>query len=380
MLFWIVAALLTLGACLVVFLPAMRRPGAVVADTDFDLEVYQDQLSELEKDVARGTIQSAEAEQARVEISRRILKLAGDKRDGSSPRVAQAGRIVATLAVLAVPLASWGIYAAIGSPHLPGQPLQARLDANPEEDPLVALVARAEAHLAANPQDGRGWDVLAPIYQRMGRYGDAAIAYGNAVRLLGASATREAGLGEALAGAAGGMITTDAQAALERALVIEPKYPKARFLLATALMQEGKAVEAAQAWRAMEADLPAESPWHGVVAQALASVGEQPAAMPGPSTDEIEAAGLMADSDRAQMIADMVAGLDARLRANPKDSEGWQRLLHSYVVLGRREDAGDALLRGLEALGRGSEAGQQLVLFAEERGVRLGELSTDGKP
>lgn len=379
MLFWIVAALLTLGACLVVLLPAMRRPAAAAADTDFDLEVYQDQLSELEKDVVRGTIQGAEAEQARVEISRRILKLAGGKRDGGGPRTAHAGRIVATLAVLAVPVASWGIYAATGSPHLPGQPLQARLEANPEEDPIVTLVARAEAHLAASPEDGRGWDVLAPIYHRMGRYGDASIAYGNAVRLLGASAAREAGLGEALAGAAGGMITADAQAAFERALAIEPKNPKARFLLATALAQEGKAAEAAHAWRAMEADLPAESPWRGAVAQALASVEEQPA-MPGPSVDEMEAAGSMADNDRSQMIEDMVAGLDTRLRANPQDPEGWQRLLHSYVVLGRREDAGDALARGLEALGRGSEAGEQLVLFAEERGVRLGELGTDSRP
>ena len=215
--FWITAALLTLVACLAVLLPLARRKAAETDGSGFDLAVYQDQLAELDRDLARGAIDGAEAAEARAEIGRRILKLSGQQTKESEGAGSRAGRIIATLAVLAVPVASWGIYAAIGSPHLPAQPLQARLDRNPAENTVFELVARAERHLDANPEDGRGWDVLAPIYYRMGRYADASVAYRNAINLLGANAVREAGLGEALAAAAGGIIVADAQAALERA-------------------------------------------------------------------------------------------------------------------------------------------------------------------
>lgn len=372
MLFWIVAALLTFCACLAVLAPMVRARGEPGADADYDLEVYQDQLAELERDVGRGVIGGTEAEQARAEIGRRILRLAGDGREDRPATITRLGRLVATLAVLAVPLASWGIYAATGSPHLPGQPLQARLNANPAENSIEELVARAEGHLAANPEDGRGWDVLAPIYYRIGRYNEAAIAYGNAIRLQGSSIAREIGLGEAIAANAGGAITTDAQAALERALVLDPQNPKAHFLLATAMAQEGKEDEAGQAWRAMLEGLPPDSPWRGAVEQALAGLGGEPAG-PGPTADDVDAAALMSDKDRAQMIEDMVAGLDQRLRDNPQDAEGWRRLVQSYVVLGRADEARSALARGLDALGRPSQPAAALEAYAAERGVVLDE-------
>ena len=74
MLFWVIAALLTLGASLAVLLPLAGRTAARTADGAHDLEVYRDQLAELDRDAARGLIQPAEAEQARAEIARRILK------------------------------------------------------------------------------------------------------------------------------------------------------------------------------------------------------------------------------------------------------------------------------------------------------------------
>ena len=102
-------------------------------------------------------------------------------------------------AVLAVPLVGWAGYALLGSPDLPPQPLSARLSANPASNTMEELVARAERHLAQNPDDGKGWDVLGPIYLRIGRFDDAIAAFGRAIQLEGATASREAGLGEALA-------------------------------------------------------------------------------------------------------------------------------------------------------------------------------------
>lgn len=363
MAFPIVAALLTLAACLAVLVPVVRARGGAAPDADHDLAVYQDQLAELERDVARGAIDASQAQEARAEIGRRILRASAQEERAA--RRTGAGRLVATAAILAIPLASWGIYAATGSPHLPGQPLQARLEKNPAQSTVDELIARAEAHLSANPQDGRGWEVLAPIYHRIGRYQDAANAWRNAIRLLGATAEREVALGDAIASAAGGLVTTEAREAFGRALALDPGNARARFLLAAALAQEGRTAEAAASWRAMLADLAPDSPWRGAIAQALREIGE---AAEG-SEPVAGGGGLILDKEQAEMIGNMVASLDRRLRENPGDAEGWQRLVHSYAVLGRAEEAADALARGLEALGHGSEAGAGLLAFAAARGV-----------
>ncbi|TJW67331.1 MAG: c-type cytochrome biogenesis protein CcmI, partial [Mesorhizobium sp.] len=270
MLFWVIAAILTLGASLAVLLPLAGAGKDESGAGDNDLEVYRDQLSELDRDVARGLIQPAEAEEARAEIGRRILRLGAAVPSGAVARPLVAIRLVATVAVLAVPLVSWGLYIKLGSPDLPAQPLAERLAKNPADSSVDELVARAEAHLAANPSDGRGWDVLAPVYLRLQRYSDAARAYRNAIRLDGDSATRQVGLGEAIANAAGGIVSAEAQVAFEAALKQDPANAKASFYLAMGLAQEGRAGEATAAWQKMLGALPPDSPWRGAVEQALA--------------------------------------------------------------------------------------------------------------
>ncbi|TGS96438.1 c-type cytochrome biogenesis protein CcmI, partial [Mesorhizobium sp. M8A.F.Ca.ET.213.01.1.1] len=104
----------------------------VSASSDHDLEVYRDQLSELDRDVARGLIQPGEAEEARAEIGRRILRLGPSAQSGVEvSRPSRTARLVATAAVLVVPLVSWGLYGALGSPDLPSQPLAERLAKSP---------------------------------------------------------------------------------------------------------------------------------------------------------------------------------------------------------------------------------------------------------
>lgn len=366
MLFWIFAALLTLGACLAVLLPAVKARRVEPADGAFDLAVYRDQLDELERDVARGVIASDEAGQARAEIGRRMLRASGSASSAARIAGGRTGNVVATVAVLAIPLASWGLYAATGSPHLPAQPLAERLSRNPAESSIDELVARAEAHLRANPEDGGGWQVLAPIYHRTGRFPEAVVAYRNAIRLLEPDAGLEIGLGEALAARAGGMIDTEAQAAFERALAIDPANPRARFLLAAALAQEGRSREAADALHRLERDLPPDSPWRQPVARALADLDADSAGAP---AEERDAASLTSDKDRAEMIEQMVAGLDRRLREEAGSLEDWQRLIRSYLVLGRRDAAADALARGTAALGEGSEDSAALIAFAGASGL-----------
>lgn len=369
MLFWFVAALLTFGASLAVLLPLSRRAAETDSPARADIEVYRDQLDEIDRDKTRGLIGDADAEQARAEIGRRILRLADEATTGAAtPRTS---KFVATLAVAAVPLVSWGLYSALGSPDMPSQPLQARLDKSPADSSVGELVARAERHLAANPSDGKGWEVLAPIYLRLGRPAESVNAYRNAIRLLGSDAVREAGLGEAIAVSQGGVVSEEARLAFERALVLEPAMPKASFYLALGMAQSGKTEAATAAWSAMLAGLPADSPWRVAVEQAIAEAKPEGTvdAGAGPTTDQVADAEAMAPADRQAMIETMVAGLDEKLRANPADREGWMRLVRSYVVLGRADAARDALNRGVSALGKDTAEGKELLALAQSLGL-----------
>lgn len=373
--FWIIAVALTFIACLAVLMPILSRRHETVADTSFDIEVYRDQLSEIEADEVRGLIGNEEAAEARAEIGRRILRTSEQQGSEKRETAAQTTRWLALAAVAAVPLLSWGIYSVTGSPSLPGQPLQTRLDKNPAENTIEELIARAEVHLAANPEDGRGWDVIAPIYVRVQRYGDAVIAYQNAIRIVGSDVRRQAGLGEALAAQNGGAIGAEARQAFERALAHEPGDGKARFFLAVADAQAGRLDEAIAAWQGVIEDAPENSPWRVAASRALETAmenretaGDEPAER-GPDAGDVAAASEMPVEDRMAMIDTMVAGLAARLEENPLDREGWQKLIRSYVVLGRQDDARSALERGLDALKEAPGEADALSAFAAGLGV-----------
>lgn len=375
MLFWIVAALLTAAASLAVLVPLSRGRTAVAQRGVNDLEVYRDQLAELERDIQRGLIEPGEAEQARAEIGRRILRLNDSGQAASKPE-GRLARAVGGFAVLAIPLLSWGVYGLLGSPELPSQPLQARLSKQPSESSPDELVARAENALRANPQDGRGWDVLAPIYQRLGRANESVFAYRNAIRLLGDSAARSSGLGVALSDVAGGTISAEAHAAFARALTLEPGYPKARFFLNIAAAQEGRYDEAVSGWTEMAKSLPAGSEWRQASEQAIMFANQRKAqakpAAPGPGAGDVAAGEGLSAGERSEMIEAMVASLDEKLKANPNDPDGWKRLVRSYVVLGRADQARDALARGREALGDPAR-GEELARFAASLGLSVTE-------
>ena len=371
--FWIAAALMTAAACLAVIWPFLRPQLSLEAG--HDVEVYRDQLSEIDRDMMRGAISPAEADEAKTEISRRILRAAEDRATGPEHADGKLTRVVASLAILLVPVLGLGGYLYLGSPAMPDQALAVRLEANPSTNTIDELIARAERHLVENPQDGRGWDVLAPIYLRVGRAEDAVIAFRNTISLNGSNAAREAGLGDALFRVAGNVVTAESREAFERALGYDGADPKARFFLALALAQQGDTASAAERWRALSDDLPQDSPWRGTIVQALERVREAPAPQPGsgPTAEEIEASADMTQEDRAAMIEGMVAQLAERMRDNPDDAAGWQRLIRSYSVLGRADDARAALQSGVEGLGAESSAAQELIGFAAGLGIELPE-------
>ena len=146
----------------------------------------------------------------------------------------------AVLALVGLPIAAVAFYLPLGSPQLGDFPLASRTRAVDANQPLDNLVAQVEAHLEKNPTDGRGWNVLAPVLARLGRYDDAVRAYRNSITYTGDSAERRADLGEALAGAAGGVVTAEAKAEFERAVALNADEPKASYFLGLAAEQDGR--------------------------------------------------------------------------------------------------------------------------------------------
>ena len=205
MLFWVAAAALTLLCVAAALAPFMRGTSRADAPADHDLEVYKDQLAEIDRDSAAGLIARDDAATARTEVARRILKVSAETGGGAAAPAVTLGRMSALAVAALLPVISWGAYSMLGAPEIPDQPIAAR--ENPGDNSIDALVAKAEAHLAKNPDDGRGWDVLAPIYARMGRYDAAVSAFSQAIKLNTPTAARESGLGEALTGAAGGKVS-----------------------------------------------------------------------------------------------------------------------------------------------------------------------------
>jgi cytochrome c-type biogenesis protein CcmH len=255
---------------------------------------------------------------------------------------------VAALVIL--PLGPTGLYMALGSPDIPAQPAFARVKTPQGHETIATLVGRVEEHLARNPGDGAGWELIAPVYMRLGRFGDAVEARRKALTLNGVSAVREADLGEALAAAANGVVTAEAKQAFEQALAEDAHEAKARFYLGLAAEQDGNTEQAASRWRALLADAPADAPWAAFVREALARVSGAPVAEPGPRASDVAAAANVSDEERREMVRVMVARLADRLRDHGTDVEGWLRLVRAYVVLGDRDKAKDAAADARRAL------------------------------
>jgi cytochrome c-type biogenesis protein CcmH len=383
LLIWLILAGLTATVLLVLLRPLAART-AEHAPEEFDAAVYRDQLNEIESDRARGLIGVEEAEAARIEISRRLLAADSNARQAQRSKVSGTTAKAALLGVaVALPLLVLGLYLVYGSPRLPDQPLVARLEDPASEQNLAALVARVEARLREHPEEGEGWEVIAPVYMSWRRYNDAADAYSQAIRLLGESPKRLSGQGQALVLANSGVVTERARHALERALELDQTLVEPRILLAIAKEQDGRFADAIADWRALLAAAEADAPWRAMVETRIAAAQAQLDGKPdqarsadmgtggerGPSDADIAAAETMAPAERQAMVERMVQGLAARLDQDGGDLPGWLKLVRAYSVLNRKEDAVKALQRAKSQFSGDTQALDQLDRLAAELGL-----------
>jgi cytochrome c-type biogenesis protein CcmH len=378
MTFWLFASLLTLLALLSICYPLFLRKRKPVDGDSYEKSVYLEQLDEVDRDFERGQIGASEAELAKAEIARRLIALdTSSTKSQNTANFTTATLVTAICTFVLLPIASVAAYMALGNPQRADMPLEARMKADPKTQTIEELVARAEARAKKNPNEVQGWLVLAPVYIRLGRADDAVLAYRKIISLAGSTAKHEASLGEALTIAAGGVITTEARQHFVTAAKADPSAVKPRFFLAVALGQENKFDEAIQAWETMLAKAPKNAAWYkpaqGELDRIRQLAGQSdvsdapnvasratPPKLGGPSRQDIANAASMSAEDRTAMIAGMVANLEAKLEEDPSNIDGWLRIIRSYAVMGRRNDAATALTKAVKQFETNPAASKKL--------------------
>lgn len=346
MLIWLIFAVLTALCLMIVLLPLARSSGKRVQRGEFDLEIYRDQLRQLEREIEAGVLDEAEAEAARLEVSRRLLA-AAPKNGGSAstpatnpsylPRVAAAGVAVG------VPLLALSVYIAVGSPNLPGSPFAARQQAAIEQQDMAALIVKVEEHLRKNPVDGRGWKIIAPAYLQQGRFRDAAAAYGRVLDIQGRDPEVLTSYAEALVMSQQGLVTEQARAAFLEAVLQDRAQFKAVFYLGLAESQDGRPREAIKLWQKLLDEGAKNAPWRPVVEAQIRVAQNTLTGAPQLTDEQLASAENLSDNERNEMVEAMVSRLATRLEENGKDLDGWLRLAQAYVVLGRKDAARQAL-------------------------------------
>ena len=375
-------AVLTAAVLAALLHPLLRPAARPPAAADADLAVYRDQLSELEAERTRGLIPDIEAEAARTEIARRVLASADRVAvEETSSSAAHHGRVrnVGLGLAIALPLATMALYLFVGSPGMPGYPFSARTGTSIDAAGLPQLVARVEARLREHPEDGEGWDVIAPVYLKQARYAEAVDAFTRAIAALGETPRRLAGLAEASVLRHDGMVTETARVSYEKLAKLEPSRPEPRFWLAVAQEQDGRISDAVAAYDALLRDAPADASWRTAVAErrdaararlSPTDTSRAPVvADRGPTADDVAAAERLTPEARTEFINQMVAGLAERLRQDGADLAGWQRLIRAYMVLGRNTDALSALADARRAFA--NEPPSLAVLDALAKSLRI---------
>jgi cytochrome c-type biogenesis protein CcmH len=397
---------LTTFAVALLLVPLIVRNRRNETRDAYNLAVYRDQLAELDRDVARGIIDPAEAEAAKSEVARRILALGPTAAPQSSSSTPLA---VAAIAILLLPFTAWALYWDLGSPSVSDQPLAARSApgaaapataaanaAAPSGAPdqhvdMAEAVRKLVIQLQAHPNDLDSWVLLARSYIELDRFKDAADAYKHALDLSGQKPELLGDWAEAEVLANEGKVTPEAQQAFQTALADAESAPRSRYYLALARLQAGDAKSAIQSWVDLEAEAPADADYlpllHRRIAEAAKAAGIDPATLktsagvprkpPPPETaanpheaapaaaqaapaaetsmptsgqvaETAMATAKMSPQEREQMINGMVERLAGRLQQNPDDIDGWTRLGRSYLVLNNPAKAQEAFAHAVK--------------------------------
>jgi len=357
---WIILTLMTVLAAIGLAFPLIRRRDAKASSRLDAVGVLQSQLNELEAQSKSGAIAEPEVEALKSDLKRRVLAEARTAEAPARPLGERTLLIVAVIVVSVVTLAGTGLYLFIGKPNVAAAPGAAAPAASPDGHPqgeTTAMIAQLETQMMQRPDNAEGWRMLGWSYLQTGRNAEAAVAYGKAVALDPTNNEYLSAQGESTVLAADGQVTPAAEALFQRAVAAEPGDPRARYYLAVAKDQRGESQAAMNDWIELLKSAPPGAPWAAEVRTFVEKVaadrkqdisGRLPptaggqegiASVPGPTSEQMAAAQTMNAGDRDAMVQGMVDGLAAKLKQNPRDRSGWERLIRARMVLGQVDKA-----------------------------------------
>jgi cytochrome c-type biogenesis protein CcmH len=259
--FWIIAAALAVIAPLFVALPLLKvhqQPEFAGAGAEHKLSVYRDQLTELGEERRSGRLGADEYKQARGELENRLIE---EMPDADAPVAAPAPRrhrAAAIAALVVVPIFAAFLYLALGNPAAL-RPQQADAPHGLGEQQMDAMIARLAARLEKNPQDAKGWVMLARAQAVLGRFDAASAAYAKSVELFPDDAQLLADYADALAMAQGGRLPGEPEQLVARALRADPNNAKALALAGTIAFDNKDYALAVKHWERLRSSIPADS-------------------------------------------------------------------------------------------------------------------------
>ncbi len=211
-----------------------------------------------------------------------------------------------------------------------------------------------------------------------GDYPGAVTAYRSAVKANPDKASAWSALGEALVMASkSDPLPSVALSAFHRALALDAKDPRARYFLGVKQDLDGDHQGAIASWLALLAETPPGAPWEADLTRTITQVAKinhidvssriaalkrpalEPAlaqsgpralaAIPGPTAQDLQAAGSVPRNEQRAMAEGMVARLEAKLQASPRNVDGWIMLMRSRVTLNQGDKATAALAKAVAA-------------------------------
>lgn len=360
--FWAVAASLAVAVAAVLIRAMQKLPGKDLDGRDADIAVYRDQLAEIDRDMARGTLGPEDATRLRAEIGKRVIE--ADRAQalvdatGTAPK---RGVVMAAVLALVLP-GGIALYWGLGAPGYPDMALKPRLEAldagiaaRPNQEAELARLGAArdpalDTRLAGELAAVTDPAALAEEFRKRFEAGETQAAVRVQERILalrgtGVTSNDHANMALALVAEAQGYVSPEAEAELRASLQLDMTNELSRYLVGEMFLQGGRYDQAFRFWRPLAEGGTAGSPWVASIRERIGEVAELAGiryALPdaaGPSAGDVAAAGEMSPEERQQMIEGMVAQLSDRLATDGGTVEEWNRLIRSLAVLERKPEA-----------------------------------------
>ena len=236
-----------------------------VQPENVQLAVYKNQLIEVDRDLERGVIGEVEADAARTEVQRRLIRAAEEKNENHRPVSGLVKVVCLGFALLVLPAGAFGLYGAIGAPGAPDKPLAERTEEQKqaaEWEQFNTMAEKLAARLKETPNDLKGWAMLGRSYRVLNRLEDSLKAYEKAFALAPADTEIALAYAETMIFFDDNIVSEKARGILEKIVAAEPKNLKARYYYGLVLSETAEELPKAIAvWKSLEADSPPTATW-----------------------------------------------------------------------------------------------------------------------